>query len=286
MALEAISSIAADRTDVSLWSHPRVAGLFPVFFPKMEVLTSGNLRGMGFRTALLLTDSFRSALQSFVSGIPERIGHSTDFRRLLLTRPVAPPGGRDHHHSLDYSNLAAVIGIETTSGIPEPSVSSTGHEHIAFFPGANYGRSKEWPGYEKLGRALGRAAGREVVLYGSAGESEYLQDLASRIPESRACAGLDYPELVSRLLESMVTVGNDSGGVHLSAALGIPTLTIFGSTSPIWTSPRGQSTRIIRSDVDCSPCFRRECPRGDIPECLGSITVESVLQAALELMEI
>jgi heptosyltransferase-2 len=108
---------------------------------------------------------------------------------------------------------------------------------------------------------------------------EILDGLARRIPGASTSCGLGLPELCSRLMRARLAIGNDSGGIHLAAALGLPSVAVFGSTSPEWTAPRGPRTRTVSSATSCAPCFRRKCPKASI-RCLEAVTVEMILDAA------
>jgi lipopolysaccharide heptosyltransferase II len=284
MSLTAISSLAEKYPPMSLWSNSRVSGLIPVFFPSLEVYTESRLKGIGFTKLLLMTDSFRSALQGFMSAIPERIGYGTDMRSLLLTKAIIPPSDRCHHHSADYRYLASEIGASGDAVIPEPSVEAQGFSHIAFFAGARYGSAKRWSRFPELARHLCRDTGLQAVFYGSREEEEVLSAASSEVPGSFVRTDLTLQGLVSHLLSAVLTVGNDSGGVHVSAALGIPTVTVFGSSSPVWTAPMGSFTETVKSDRLCSPCFKRRCPYGS-PECLNDISTEAVLAACANVMK-
>jgi heptosyltransferase-2 len=92
-------------------------------------------------------------------------------------------------------------------------------------------------------------------------------------------------ELISVLNGAEVVVGNDSGPVHLSAALGVPTVSIFGSTSPEWTAPRGKRSKVVASEIKCSPCFKRECPIYDYAKCYDDISVERVFKAVYQVQK-
>lgn len=284
MSIPAISMLTGNPSGIGFWCHDRVAGLMPVFFPGIRVHTGAGVPGKEYGRLLLMTGSFRSALQGFFSRIPERIGYATDMRRFLLTRPLKPPGSREHHHSLDYVRLAEAAGGSGTSHVPAPAVESSSDPHIALFPGARYGGAKRWPGFRELAFRLTTETGLETVLYGSTDEREFLLELTSGIEGCSAASGLDIPTLASVLRGSVLTVGNDSGGVHLAAALGIPTVTIFGSTSPEWTAPMGRHAVQVTAGLECSPCYRRSCPRGGA-ECLRRISTEEVLNESLALLK-
>lgn len=284
MSIPAISMLAGNPSGIGFWCHDRMAGLMPVFFPGIPVHSGARVPGKDYRRLLLMTGSFRSALQGFLSRIPERIGYATDMRRILLTRPIRPPRSREHHHSLDYVRLAEAIGGSGNPCVPSPAVETSRPPHTALFPGARYGGAKRWPGFRELALRLTVETGLETVLYGSADEREYLMELASGIQGCSAASGLDIPGLASAIRSSVLTVGNDSGGVHLAAAMGVPTVTIFGSTSPEWTAPSGGNGVYLTAGLECSPCYRRSCPRGEA-ECLRRISAGEVLNASLSLLK-
>ena len=284
MALPALSSLVEKYPDTTFWSRPGNSGLLRVFFGSRDIYTENRLTRMKFDSLLLMTDSFRTALQGFLSGIPQRTGYSTDMRRLLLTHAIKPPADRNHHHSLDYIELSDALGAHIKADIPVPTVKPAYESHIAIFAGAKYGSAKRWTGFAELALMIHEETGLPSVFYGTPEEESFLSEMASKIPVSSALTNLDIETLVSYLLSAEIAIGNDSGGVHLSAAVGTPTITIFGSTSPVWTAPLGRKTIVMTSGRSCSPCFKRTCPDGK-PLCLDDISPEEVLNACLRLLE-
>ena len=282
MSLQAVSMLFEQFPGLSIWSHPRVSGLVPVFFPSIDVYTAGRIKEKKFSSLLLMTDSFRSAFAGMLSGIPERIGYRTDMRGFLLTKRINPPSDRCHHHSLDYERLALAAGASGKPVALKPAVEPVGEPHTAFFAGARYGSAKMWPRFRELAQRIYESRGLPSVFYGSPEEKPGLMEISSGVPLCEVLTDLTLPGLASGLLAAELAIGNDSGGVHLSAALGIPTVTIFGSTSPQWTAPKGRFTTAVMTDRECSPCFRRECPEG-IPECLSDTTTDEVFTACMEL---
>lgn len=127
--------------------------------------------------------------------------------------------------------------------------------------------------------------GLGAVVYGSTGESGLLESIASGSGGViEAAAGLALPELCRRLSGASTALGNDSGGMHLAALLGVPSVVLFGSTSPDWTAPAGPSVAIVRAGVPgCSPCFEPSCRKSERALCMESITVDMVLDAARSL---
>lgn len=287
MSMEALSGLSTSPGGAGFWAHGRVSGLLPVIFPDVPVIDSRSLPRRGeFSRLLLLTDSFRSAWMGFLSGIPERTGHGGQMRDLLLTRRVRPPSDRSHHHSLDFERLARAAG-SGPARVPVPVLPAEMPPHIAVFPGAAFGPAKRWRGFAEAAGIISTRTGLPAVFYGSSGEAALLSEICSASGEgSSAAAGLPYPELCAGLAGARVALGNDSGGMHLAALLGVPSVVVFGSTSPAWTAPAGGGVAIVRADgFACSPCFRRRCPAGGDPACLGSITVDTVVTAASTLME-
>ncbi|MCK5115232.1 MAG: glycosyltransferase family 9 protein [Candidatus Aegiribacteria sp.] len=284
MSLPAISILARQYPGMSLWSHPRVSGLIPVFFPSTNVFTAGRLKGSEFSTLLLMTDSFRSAFAGLLSRIPQRIGYRTDMRGFLLTNALNPPSDRSHHHSADYDKLALAAGGSGTPSALKPAVEPEGEPHTAYFAGARYGSAKMWPHFRELANRIFKSRGLPSVFYGSPEEKPGLTEISSGVPLAEVRTDLTLSGLASGLLAAELAVGNDSGGVHLSAVLGIPTVTIFGSTSPLWTAPTGRFTAAVTTDRECSPCFKRECPEG-VPGCLSDISTDEVLTACMGLMK-
>ena len=178
--------------------------------------------------------------------------------------------------------------------IPSPSWRETAREltgtesYFVLAPGATYGSSKVWPHerYAALARLLVERTGGTAVIVGRNEEREGTAALAESIGTgARNLAGeLSLERLFGVLRGARITIGNDSGPVHVSAALGVPTIAVFGPTSVEWTAPRGPRVRIVREDISCAPCFKRECPFGS-PRCLARISVDRVLETAWSLID-
>lgn len=283
MSLESLSGLASRHPRTTFWAHRRVAGLLPVFFPGVPLIAAPDRPGRGeYDSLLLLTDSFRSALEGFTAGIPVRMGHSTQMRRPLLTRTLRPLKGRGHHHSLDYARLCRLADAEPSS-VPAPSAEPSGSPHIAVFAGAAFGPAKRWGGFAEVSSVLSNELGIPAVFYGRPSEAGLLSSLAADVPGSVVKTDLDLPALCSELLSAVEALGNDSGGIHLAAALGVPSVAVFGSTSPEWTAPRGRLTASVAPEMECSPCFRRACSSVPAP-CLASVKPETVLEACRALL--
>lgn len=277
MSFDALGGLATACPGTCFMAVDRVSGLLPAVFPGIEVLPAGSRTEGRFDALLLMTDSFRSALEGLLARIPERTGRTGQFRAPLLTRRL-PPARRDRHHSENYIELAQALGA---SPAPPAAPPRREPDHLAVFTGAAYGPAKRWGGFEEAAAEAAAALGTEAVFYFSAGEGPQAEAAGRR--GLRVRTGLSLPGLCESLLGAAAAMGNDSGGVHLAAFLGVPTVAVFGSTSPVWTAPRGRAVSIVSEALPCSPCFRSACPRGAPPDCLACISPERVARAVREV---
>jgi heptosyltransferase-2 len=180
------------------------------------------------------------------------------------------------------------VGDLGTTGLEELRRQHEFAERFAVFGvSANYGVTKEWPQerFLAVARALGED-GLQPVFAGSDAKRE--RERAAWMAQE--CGGIDVagrtdlPTFAALLQSAAVFVGNDSGPMHLASAVGTPTVGIFGSTSPVWTAPRGPRARVVGpAGVDCTPCFRKTCPYDR--ECLTGIDAGEVVAVARELLQ-
>ena len=254
---------------------------------------AGPIRRLSPGTALLLTDSLSSAILAMLAGIPERIGYAAEFRDFLLTRRVprrAPSRARPRVE--EYAALAEAAGLSVKDDVPRltalPEERARGEAmapdgpYAVLAPGASYGPAKRWD--PERFADLGRALGMRVVLVGANEDREASAAVASLLGPIAVdrTGGTDLPDLIGILDRSRLVASNDSGVMHLAAALGRPTVAIFGSTSPVWSAARAPWVRALYAAYPCSPCFRRTCPIGY--GCLHAIDAERAASAAGELL--
>lgn len=275
--------------------HAGAAGMFRM---------AGEIRRRRMDAAILFQNAFDAALLAFLARIPERAGYATDGRRLLLSRAVAVTGEiLSLHHAEYYLRLAAELGIAAAPP-PRLSLRVTGEEIAAMRsrlaasglreerkilginPGATYGSAKRWfpERFAEVADALSEEWDAAVVLMGSAPERPLAAQIeaAMRRKPVNLAGATTVRELMALLATCAFLVTNDSGPMHVGAALGVPVAAIFGPTDWRKTSPWTEKARIVRADVDCSPCRLRECDRGH--ECMLGITAEMVVHAAKDLM--
>jgi heptosyltransferase-2 len=302
------------RAEITLLVRPWVAGLF-TSVPFIDTVWSEEkpssltdwtrimkeIRGRCFDLALLLPNSFESALMMFLGRVPRRIGYATDGRRWMLTNFITP--AEPAQHQVEYY-LDLVRVLSASSGRPSIEIQASGEERanarkllsaegipngasfLVLNPGAAYGSAKRWPEDRFAGAAqiLVNELGVYVALIGSETERFIAEQIRERLGTSAAVlAGKTSLEtLIGVLAESCLMITNDSGPMHIAAALGVPTVAVFGSTDERVTGPFGPRTRVVKHQVECSPCLLRECPIDH--RCMNGVTVAEVCRAALELI--
>lgn len=233
------------------------------------------IRGQ-FDLAVLFPNSFASALVPFVAGIRERWGYARDGRSLLLTRRARVPAGvKGRSEMYYYRALLAGLGLRV-SAAPDASLrcpaewSARGRailgdgDVIGMNPGAFYGAAKRWPAdrFAAAGDLLASRTGARIALVGSAGERPLAEAIAAAMERAPAvlCGATTLSELIGVLSQLRLLVTNDSGPMHVAAALGTPVVAVFGPTDWRETAPVGRRARVVREPVDCAPCKLRECP--------------------------
>lgn len=268
--------------------------------------TAAELRGLGCDAAVVIPRSLRSALAPALARIPVRVGFAAQGRSILLTHPVRGwKPLRRVHRSAYVAALLAPFGLDTT--VPpftfEPPAEAlawadgflaaaparrSGRPVVAFEPGGAYGVAKRWPEdrYAELARRLVTAGRADVVLVGTPDAGPLHERIAAlaRVPLVLAAGATDLVQLAALLQRSALLVTNDTGPMHLCAAVRTPVLALFGSTAPDVCGPRGRGrVRVLYEKVECSPCYLKECPVPGHP-CLDRFDVDRVEAAALDLL--
>lgn len=258
-----------------------------------------SLRGRGHSHLFVLPPSFSSAWMGFRTGIPVRVGYRGEGRRWLL-RPAlrhrhAP---RSVHLIREYLDLLAPwtgldadpppATLEPPPGWIEahrPPAAPAPGTYVVLAPGAEYGPAKQWPQahYRTLAQGLA-AAGWPVVVAGLPKDRPLGDALLAGLPGGlNLCGDTDLPGLAALLAGARLLVSNDSGAMHLGAALDVPQLALFGSTNPTWTGPLSPRAAVLTRNEPCSPCYARECPLGHL-RCLNELHPGPVLERALALL--
>lgn len=303
MQTPAVRAIKAGRPDLRLTvlCREKLAGYWRNIGEVDEVLPIGggdsiwavarNLRAGKFDAALVLPNSIRSALEPFLAGIPRRVGRPGPSRRPLLNQRYQPKKqkpGPPRHQVHDHLDLARFIGAPTDRkralAFPARKAPERDRPVIGICPGAEYGPAKRWPAerFAKAAQLVGERLSVDWVLFGVAKDAEFAGVIASALaPRCDNLVGrTSLEELIGHLSRCHRLLTNDTGTMHLAAALGVPVVAIFGSTEQRLTGPMGDGHRVVRRHAHCSPCFLRECPM-DL-RCLLDITPEEVAEALLE----
>jgi lipopolysaccharide heptosyltransferase I len=249
-------------------------------FPRRQPLALPGLirflRHERFDTVLDLQGLLRSGLLARATGARRRIGlsDSREGARLFHNEIVSVPSC----HAVDRYLLAA-RHLDCPDGpvtFPMPLASPTRHEGwIAINPSARW-ETKLW-GDDRFAELIRRLPADRIVLTGSAADRARLDRLA---PGCRNLAGkTSLPELADLYAQCAVVVTNDTGPMHIAAAVGTPVVAIFGPTDPSLTGPYGPNHTILRAGLPCSPCLSRQCQHNPHMECMTAITVDQVLAA-------
>lgn len=312
MALPALRAVRTrfPEAEITILARPYVAFMYEnqqvcdnIIFVDYKRDMVGDLRARKFDIALLLQNAFEAAWFAWRAGIPERIGYARDGRSLLLTRavPVPKPGEIPPHEQYYYLQLLRGAGwLDSlpkesfiTLHVPEENrrraeefLRSNGVKpasfRIAIGAGASYGSAKCWPParFAEVANRLQAQSGADVILFGTRAEAAVSSAIAAGmhrapIDLTGKTAINDLPALLS---QCYLFVGNDSGAMHVAAAVGLPVVAIFGPTDPFGTAPVTPRCSVVQEKPYCSPCFLRRCPTDH--RCMTRVTPDAVEAAA------
>jgi heptosyltransferase-2 len=250
-----------------------------------------ELKSNGYTRAFILPRSFKSALVPWLARIPRRVGYAGEARSPLLTDA----------RRLDRNAMPRLVDRFVALAVPEgqlvptppapvlvPNTANANEalralglatrRRIAILcPGAEFGPAKRWPTehFIVLARRL-LDAGYAVWLLGSANDQPAAAPIASAVPAARNLTGrTDLGTAIDLLSLATIVVSNDSGLMHAAAAVARPLVALFGSSSPVYTPPLSPIARVAKIDIECSPCFKRECPLGHF-RCMRELSPELV----------
>jgi len=254
-----------------------------------------RLRLRRYDQAIVLPNTFKSALAPFFASIPLRTGFVGESRYGLLNLVYHLDEKKLPLMAERYAQLAEKPGTKPALPLPETRLRidaanlaldlgrlglSRAKPVVAFCPGAEYGPSKRWPArhFAELAKKLA-ALGYAVWLFGSGKDRAIGEEIAvaSEGAATDLCGRTDLASAIDLLSLAEVVVSNDSGLMHVAAGVGRPVVALYGSSSPEHTPPLARAFRIVRTGIECSPCFARECPLGHF-KCMNELAPERVMK--------
>ena len=244
-----------------------------------------ELKARGYQQAIVLPNTWKSALVPFFADIPLRSGYVGESRYGLLNLLYRKKAA---DMPLHYAALSEPPGKAIPLPLAQPRLRAVPHQiasararfglpehYVVLCPGAEYGPAKRWPYFRELAALFSLP----VVLLGSANDREAAAD----VPGTNLAGKTTLEEAIDLIAGAALVVSNDSGLMHVAAALGRPQVALFGSSSPLQTPPQSNAARVLWLRVECSPCFQRVCPLGHF-RCMREMTV-AMVQKEIENLE-
>ena len=301
-------TIAAPNKITAMWKLiPEVSAIIPLPDTSLFSVVSLLKQQMSFDVAILFPNSLRVALETWLSGIPRRVGYRGHWRSWLVTQIVREPRkpGPPEHHSLRFLRIARECGAETADtqhstlnserirdqAAQRPTgyqPSTINHQplKIGLCPGAEYGPAKRWlpERFAEAAAKISAQSSAQWILLGTKQDAAIGEQIAAAIGNHcvNRIGQTTLEELIDELRRCRLLLTNDTGTMHLAALLGVPVVAVFGSTEPRLTGPLGNGHIILRHHVECSPCFLRECPIDF--RCMKAITADEVADAVLSML--
>lgn len=295
------SSAVFSRIPGTLAFAIRRAGAGPVDSLGSLFRGSSILRKFKPVMAFSFTTSFTSSAICYLGRVERRIGFADSALGFLYTDQVSRPSARREHLVETYCRLVEAIGIRISNRVPklEPTDEDrlSGRRalarfglrekgYVCLFPGARYGPAKQWDAsrFALLGDAVVDRLHLAVVLVGTGRDAAACWAVQEAMKERslNLCGKLDFRSLMGTLEFSSAAVSNDSGGMHLAAALGLPLVGLFFSTDPQWTGPLSARSVALYNRLECSPCFARDCKRRHA--CTRTIEVDEVIRGLEDVL--
>lgn len=273
------------------------------------VRSAWKLRAKRFDAGVLLPNSFESALMFRVAGIRDCRGYARDGRGWLLAEAAEPPkrGEIPRHEVFYYLELLRRLGMlaelprdatprlrlapeDLTRGRNILENAGLTRKVVGIAPGSANNPAKQWPPdrFTAAAAETASALGASVAIFGATGERMLAEGIAAELGErgviARNLAGeTSLADFIRAVANVCVLITNDSGGMHVAYAAGVPTVAVFGPTIPEATGPLGRHTRIVRETVDCGPCMLKDCPTDH--RCMTRVSPQQVARVAIELIQ-
>ena len=247
---------------------------------------ASKIRGR-FEVAILFPNSIRAAMEAWLAAIPRRVGYSRPWRNFFVNQfiPDAPFPAPLRHQTDRYLRIADRIGASLGEPLLQEVRRAAEPGLAGLCPGAEYGPAKRWTEFGLAARQLSERRGIHWLIFGTANERPLAADIMKTLGANATdlTGRTSVLELAAQLRRCRLLLTNDTGTMHLAAFLGVPTVSIFGSTEPQLTRALGEGHVVIRHHVECSPCFLRKCPLDF--RCMKAVTVQEVVREVERVLE-
>lgn len=273
--------------------------------PRGTFEVAGMLEKHCFDGAILFQNAFEAAWVAYLAKIPVRVGYDTDLRRTLLSHPVKRSSQILKLHQIHYYNgILEGVGLKTDGmrmelylsahdsnsalKILEAAGITQADRLIGINPSAFFGTAKQWfpERFARVADRINQKFGTKTIIFGGPNDQELGGNILTMMKTSaiNLSGKTTLEEAMAIIARCRLFITNDSGLMHIAAALNVPEIAIFGSTNFAVTAPWNPKARVVRSRVQCSPCMKRQCPFGH-KECMKNISVEKVFSVACQLIQ-
>src|SRR6266404_552906 len=320
ISVPAVRAIKAGRPDahITIAAPTKIAAIWKLV-PEVNEIVSLPHRGLfatvrllrgqpRFDVAVLFPNSLRVALEAWLSGVPRRVAYRGHFRSWLLNQivPATARVGPPEHQAFRYLRIAQDLGAQITGGEfsfgqttpnaqrptpnayrpSSPQLSTLNSQLlIGLCPGAEYGPAKRWlpERFAEAAKMIAEQRDLQWILFGTKKDAAIGAEICKVLGDrcTNRIGQTTIEQLIDELRDCRLLLTNDTGTMHLATLLGLPVVAIFGSTEPRLTGPLGNGHIVLRHQVECSPCFLRECPIDF--RCMKEVSVEEVVEAALSI---
>ena len=305
ISMPAVRAIKAGRPDVhiTILAPEKIAAVWKLvpevddviglttrsLFATIRLLRSQKV----FDVAILFPNSLRAALEAWFAGVPRRVGYRGHYRSWLLNQTITerPRKGPVEHQVFRFLQVTHELG-----GPLEPpplrmflprAKANGASAKIGLCPGAEYGPAKRWlpERFAEVAATVSKQQAVQWILFGTSNDLEIGATIEAALGANctNRIGKTTLDQLIAELSECALLLTNDTGTMHLATILGVPVVAVFGSTEPRLTGPLGTGHQIIRHQVECSPCFLRECPIDF--RCMKAVTVEEVTDGVLSMLK-
>jgi lipopolysaccharide heptosyltransferase II len=317
----AVRAIKAGRPDahITIAAPQKIAAIWRLVPEVDEIIAIPNRRFFStvrsirrqsrFDVAVLFPNSLRVALEVWLAGIPRRVGYRGHLRSWLLNQIVAEPlkVGPPQHQAFRYLRIAESLGAEIididlslkqkTSNAQRPTPnaqiafahqpSTINHQLlIGLCPGAEYGPAKRWlpERFAEVAKVIAAQRDIQWILFGTKKDAAIGEQICNTLGDScvNRIGQTTIEELIDELRKCRLVLTNDTGTMHLASLIGLPVVAIFGSTEPRLTGPLGDGHVVLRHQVECSPCFLRQCPIDF--RCMKAVSVAEAVEAVSTIL--